>query len=149
MFKKILCATDLNKTSRDVVKKSVQLAHQYDSKIIMLNIHEEFMTKEEMGMLRVSIDKMKLVFEKIALKAKNEMKELIQKLHAEEILVEYVIKEGKAQHIICDESKKVQADLIVMGNSEKNIITDIFFKSTSAYVIDHVDVPVLIVKNKS
>ena len=30
----------------------------------MLNVHEEFMSKEEMGMLRVSIDTMKSVFEK-------------------------------------------------------------------------------------
>ena len=64
MFIKILCATDLNTTSNEAVKKAVQLAHQYNSKIIMLNVHEEFMTKEEMGMLRVSIDKMKLEFQK-------------------------------------------------------------------------------------
>ena len=61
MFIKILCSTDLNATSNEAVKKAVQLAHQYNSKIIMLNIHEEFMTKEAMGMLRVSIDKMKLM----------------------------------------------------------------------------------------
>ena len=48
MFIKILCATDLNATSNEAVKKAVQLAHQYNSKIIMLNVHEEFMTKEEM-----------------------------------------------------------------------------------------------------
>ena len=71
MFIKILCATDLNTTSNEAVKKAVQLAHQYNSKIIMLNVHEEFMTKEEMGMLRVSIDTMKLEFEKTALKAKK------------------------------------------------------------------------------
>ena len=67
MFKKILCATDLNDGSSEAVKKAVQLAHQYNSQIIMLNIHEEFMTKEEMGMLRVSIDTMKTEFETTAL----------------------------------------------------------------------------------
>ena len=61
MFRKILCATDLNDASSEAVKKTVQLAHQYNSKIIMLNIHKEFMTKEEMGMLRVSIDKMRII----------------------------------------------------------------------------------------
>ena len=76
MFKKILCATDLNETSHVAVKKAVQLAHQYDAKIFMLNVHEEFMNKDEMGMLRVSIDTMKLIFEKTALQAKNEMKTL-------------------------------------------------------------------------
>jgi hypothetical protein len=45
MFKIILCATDLNITSSEAVKKAVQLAHQYGSKIIMLNVHEEFMSQ--------------------------------------------------------------------------------------------------------
>ena len=74
MFKKILIATDLNDVSSEAVKKGIQLAHQYNSQIIMLNIHAEFMSKEEMGMLRVSIDTMKSEFEKTALKAKNDMR---------------------------------------------------------------------------
>ena len=64
MFKTILCATDLNTSSSEAVIKTVQIAHQYNSQIIMLNVHKEFMTKEEMGMLRVSINAMKLEFEK-------------------------------------------------------------------------------------
>ena len=64
MFKKILCATDLNVASSAAVIRAVQLAHQYGSKIIMLNVHEEFLSKEELGMLRVSISSMKSKFEK-------------------------------------------------------------------------------------
>ena len=82
MFKTILCATDLNTSSSEAVKAAVQIAHQYNSQIIMLNVHEEFMTKEEMRMLRVSIDTMKLEFEKTALQAKNEIIAFIYNLHA-------------------------------------------------------------------
>ena len=115
MFKTILCATDLNVSSSDAVIKAVQLAHQYDSKIIMLNVHEEFMSKEEMGMLRVSIDTMKSEFKKTALKAKNEMRKEIESLHAEDIEVEYLLKDGKTNKVICEEADNVHADLIVMG----------------------------------
>jgi len=94
MFKRILCATDLNDASSEAVEKAVQLAHQYNSQVIMLNIHEEFMNKEEMGMLRVSIDAMKLEFKKTALKAKNEMRKKLLSLHAEDIQVEYILREG-------------------------------------------------------
>ena len=125
MFIKILCATDLNAASNEAVIKAVQLAHQYNSKIIMLNVQEEFMTKDEMGMLRVSIDTMKSEFEHTALKAKNEMKEIIENLHAEDIQVEYNIREGKANQIICDEAERVQADLIIMGVCEKNIVSNL------------------------
>ena len=150
MFIKILCATDLNAASNEAVKKSVQLAHQYNSKIIMLNVHEEFMSKEEMGMLRVSIDTMKLEFETTATKAKEEMSEIIKKLHAEDIQVEYIIKEGKSNLVICEEAERLKVDLIIMGVSDKNIISNFIFRSTASHVIDHVDIPVLVVpiKNK-
>ena len=149
MFKKILCATDLNITSSEAVIKAVQLAHQYDSKIIMLNVHEEFMSKEEFGMLRVSIDSMKLEFEKTALQAKNEMREEIESLHAEDIKVEYLIKDGKPNNIICKEAEKAKVDLIIMGVSDKNLISNFIFRSTASFVIEHVDIPVLVVPIKS
>ena len=149
MFKKILCATDLNDVSSEAVKKAVQLSHQFNSQIIMLNIHEEFMTKEEMGMLRVSIDTMKSQFEKTALKAKKEMREEIESLNAEDILVEYVIKDGKPNKVICEEARKEQADLIIMGVSDTNIISNFIFRSTASFVIEHVEIPVLVVPIKS
>ena len=149
MFSKILCATNLDEASNEAVKQSVQLAHQYKSKIIMLNIHEEFMSKEEMGMLRVSIDSMKEIFEKIALEAKNEMKNTISMLNAEDIDVEYILKEGKPTTAICQEADKKQIDLIVMGVSEKNIVSNVLFRSTASYVIEHVKIPVLVVPMKS
>ena len=148
MFKTILCATDLNTSSNEAVKTAVQIAHQYNSQIIMLNVHEEFMNKEEMRMLRVSIDTMKLEFEKTALQAKNKMKEVIKTLHAEDIQVEYIIREGKSNHIICKEAERIQADLIIMGVSEKNIVSNFIFRSTASFVIEHVEIPVLVVPLK-
>ena len=149
MFKQILCATDLHVASSEAVIKAVQIAHQYDSKIIMLNVHEEFMSKEEFGMLRVSIGSMKSEFEKTALQAKKEMREEIESLHAEDIQVEYVIKDGKPNKVICEEAQKVQADLIIMGVSDTNIISNFIFRSTASFVIEHVEIPVLVVPIKS
>ena len=149
MFKKILCATDLNYASSDAVKKAVQLAHQYGSQIIMLNVHEEFMSKEEMGMLRVSINSMKKEFETTALQAKKEMIEEIESLHAEDIKVEYIIRDGKPNKVICEEAEKLHADLIILGVSDKNIMTNIIFRSTASFVIEHVEVPVLVVPMES
>ena len=149
MFRKILCATDLNTVSSDAVLKAVQLAHQYDSKIIMLNIQEEFMNKEEMGMLRVSIDTMKSEFEKTAKQAKNDMIKEIEILHAEDLQVEYHIKDGKPNKVICEEAKRLNVDLIIMGVSDTNIISNIIFRSTASFVIEHVEIPVLVVPIQS
>ena len=111
MFSRILCATNLDKASNEAVKKTVQLAHQYNSKIIMLNVHEDFMSKEEMGMLRVSLAGMKKVFEKIAIEAKNEMRKTISMLSAENVKVEYILKEGKPSTVICQEAEKNNQDV--------------------------------------
>ena len=148
MFIKILCATNLNVSSNEAVKKSVQLAHQYNSKIIMLNVHEEFMSKEEMGMLRVSIESMKKIFEKIAVEAKNEMKKTISMLSAENVNVEYILKEGKPTTVICQEAEKNKIDLIIIGVSEKNVLSNFLFRSTASYIIEHVKIPVMAVPIK-
>ena len=49
MFKHILCSTDLNDASNQAVQTAVQMAHQYNAIITMLNVQEEFMTKDERG----------------------------------------------------------------------------------------------------
>jgi nucleotide-binding universal stress UspA family protein len=58
MFKHILCPTDLKARSNIATIKAVQIAHQFGSKITLLNIHQEFMDKEERKMLRVSVNEM-------------------------------------------------------------------------------------------
>ena len=47
MFKTILIPTDLSPKAAMAIKKGVQLAGLFHAKIILLNIHEEFMDKKE------------------------------------------------------------------------------------------------------
>ena len=100
MFKNILCPIDLNPRSKMALKKAINIAHQFNSKIILLNIHEEFYSKEEMVMSRVSVNTLNDEFKKIAVKAKEEMKTLIKELEADTIDCEYVLREGKSSDII-------------------------------------------------
>ena len=145
MFSRILCATSLDKASNEAVKQAVQLACQYNSKIIMLNVREEFMSKEEMSMLRVSVEGVKKIFEKIANEAKDEMKKTISKLSTENVKVEYILKDGKPATVICKEAQKNKVDLIIMGINEKNVLSNFLFRSTASYVIEHVKIPVMVV----
>ena len=149
MYDTILCATDLNVASKEAVIQAVQIAHQFGAKIIMLNVHEEFMSKEEMAMLRVSIQKIKGKFQKVALDAKDEMKSFINNLHAEHVDIEYKLMEGDPSKIICKEAMVENVDLIIMGVSEKNALTDFIFNSTASYVIENVNTPVLVVPIKN
>ena len=144
MFNKILCATDLSEQNDTAISKAVQVAHQFNSSIVILNIHDEFMEKEEMEMLRVSVESIQAEFEKTAILAKNEMKGIIHSLHAEDIKVEFILKKGKPSKIICDESDKLKADLIVLGKSSSTI-SNIILGSTASYIVNHSNVPVLVV----
>ena len=79
MFRHIMVATDLGEGTKNATKKAVQIAHQFDSKITILNVHEEFMDKEEMEMLRVSVKEVQEKFREIAIEAKSEIKSLLSK----------------------------------------------------------------------
>jgi nucleotide-binding universal stress UspA family protein len=145
MFNKILCATDLSKENDTAISKAVQVAHQFNSSIVILNVHDEFMEKEEMEMLRVSVESIQAEFEKTAMLAKNKMKGIIHSLHAEDIKVEFILKKGKPNKIICDESEKLGSDLIIIGKSSSSNISNIILGSTAAYIVNHANVPVLVV----
>jgi nucleotide-binding universal stress UspA family protein len=77
------------------------------------------------------------------------MKQEISKLHADDIKVEYCLREGNPEKIICEESLKKKIDLIIMGVSEKNMLVNFIYKSTASYVIDNVSIPVLVVSIKN
>jgi len=145
MFKKIICATDMNIKTNVAIKKAVQLAHQFNSDMILLNVNEEFMTKEEMEMLRVRVGDIQEGFEKTALQVKKEMKDILLSLHAEDVKVELIIKEGKPQKVICDEAARTNADLIIMSTSNKPNISKFLLGTTASYVIEHANIPVLVV----
>ena len=102
MFSHILCPTDLKERSDVAVKKAVQIAHQFCSKITLLNIHEEFMDKQEREMLRVSSLKMKEKFAHSTLESKEEMKTVIHKLHSDDIEVAYLLHKGKPEKVIVE-----------------------------------------------
>ena len=144
MFANILCTIDLNVKSKSTITKAVQLAHQFNSKIILLYVLEEFMNKEEMEMLRVNIDTVKSEFEKTAIMAKNEMKGIIHNLHAEDIDVRFMLKEGKPKKVICEEAEKNNSDLIIVGKTPKNTLKNLLLSSNSSYVVKHTQVPVLV-----
>ncbi|MFQ6609914.1 MAG: universal stress protein, partial [Fidelibacterota bacterium] len=108
-------------------------------------VHDEFMSDEEMQMLRVSVKKMKEEFHKTADSAKSEMKNIIHNLHAEDIEVEFLLREGEAPKTICAVSDELNVDLIVMGTNGRDNIHDFILGTTSEYVVRHSKKPVLVV----
>ena len=145
MFNHILCPTDLKERSDIAVIKAVQIAHQFGSKITLLNIHEDFMDKEEREMLRVSVDKMKEKYKRIAIDSKEEMKAVIHKLHADDIEVDYLLHSGKPEKVIVKIAEQLGTDLIVIGTDGRDNVMDFVVGTTTEHVINAAPCPVLVV----
>lgn len=149
MFKHILCPTDLEERADMAVKKAVQLAHQFGATITLLNVHEEFMDKEEREMLRVSVSKMKDKYKRVAIDSKKEMKAVIHKLHADDVEVDYLLRKGKPHEAIVEVAEKLGVDLIVMCTDGKDSFMDFVIGTITCHVVNSVSCPVLVIPNKN
>lgn len=148
MFKHILCPTDMKGRAKLALKKAAQIAHQFGAKITMLNVHPEFMDREERTMLRVSVEKMEIKCREIALESKAEMQAIIKKLHAEDITVDYLLREGKPEKVIAEVAREIDADLIVLCTDGRDSLKDFVSGTITENVINSLVCPVLVIPCK-
>ena len=148
MFTHILCPTDHKERALAALKKAVQIAHHFNSKITMLNVHDEFINKEERDMLRVSFDSMKDKYAQVAIESREQMRASIRNLHAEDIQVDYKLREGKPAKRIVRVAEKLGVDLIVMATDGRDNIKDFVTGTITEHVINHAPCPVLVIPYK-
>ena len=145
MYNKILCAIDLKGRSDKAFAHAVQLAHQFHSEIVLLNVNDDFQTKEEMVMSRVSVDSLNERYRQIAINAKLSLDSLKENLETENITISSLLRKGKPGPTIIDVSNEIAADLIVLGANGKDSISDYFLGTTASYVVEHSKAPTLTV----
>ena len=145
MYRKILCAIDLKKKADKAFEKAIELAHQFNSEIVLLNINDDFQTKEEMVMSRVSVDKVNERYRKIAISAKKGLEGLKENLETDNVDISVLLRKGKPGEAIIKTSQDIKADLIVLGSNGKDSIADYFLGTTASYVIEHSKIPTLTV----
>jgi len=148
MFTHILCPTDLKERALIALKKAVQIAHQFNARITMLNVHDEFLNKEEREMLRVSFDSLKAEYDKVAVESREQMRAAIRQLNAEDIQVVYKLSEGKPAKKIVKVAEKLGVDLIVMATDGRDSIKDFVTGTITEHVINHASCPVLVIPCK-
>jgi len=148
MFTHILCPTDLKERAFIALKKAVQIAHQFNARITMLNVHDEFLNKEEREMLRVSFDSLKAEYAKVAVESREHMRAAIRQLNAEDIQVAYKLSEGKPAKKIVKVAEKLGVDLIVMATDGRDSIKDFVTGTITEHVINHAPCPVLVIPYK-
>ena len=148
MFTHILCPTDLKPRALIGLEKAVQIAHQFNAKVTMLNVHDEFMNEREREMLRVSFESLKDKYAHTAIASRDQMRAAIRQLHAEDIRVDYILREGKPEKKIVEVAKKRDADLIVMVTDGRDSIKDFVTGTITEHVINSAPCPVLVIPYK-
>jgi nucleotide-binding universal stress UspA family protein len=145
MILHILCPSDLKERAYIALRSAVQIAHQFNARITILNVHSEFLDKEERRMLRVSVEKQKEKYRQIAFESKQEMKAAMQKLHAEDIDIQYMLRGGKPAKTIIDVAIEEDVNLIVMCTDGRDSLKDVVAGTITEQVISNAPCPVLVV----
>jgi len=148
MFKHILFPTDTSEMSNAGFKVAVDLARKYDARISLLNVHEEFMSREEMQTLRVSPDNYEQFIRERALKSREHLESLVKQEDAGE-QCEVLLREGHARREIAETAVAEGIDLIVMSSNGRSNLKEMMVGSVAEYVVHHAPVPVLVVKTSS
>ena len=137
-FKTILVPVDGSRCSKKALQRAIEIAHAFDSKIILLYVAEKSSInlldrKEYMGMLRKfgkkTLDDAKLKTTKKGISAKS------------------FLKEGRS---IVSEIEKIvkseKCDLVIVGNKGLGAITGFLLGSVSNKLAQHSNCSLLIVK---
>lgn len=99
-------------------------------------------------MLRVSVEKMEIKCREIALESKAEMQKIIKKLHAEDIVVDYLLREGKPEKTIAAVARAIDVDLIVLCTDGRDSLKDFVTGTITENVINSLVCPVLVIPYK-
>lgn len=152
MFANIVCATDLSPRSHAALETAVQMAFRHGALLTVLNVHEEFLDKTEMVMLRVSVAHMQEHFREIAISAKAKMAAEIAAVGVDDLRVDYLLREGKAADVILKTVENIDrkstnpgSTLLVMGSNGRDSLKDQILGSVAERIVRHCSTPVMVI----
>ncbi len=149
MFKKILFATDGSECAKMAEKYAIELAKDENGEITAITVGDISYAAVPIGidgttMLQVTLADAIENETKNAEKRLNEFKQTAEK---ENIKVNTIVKIGKPDTEIIEESEK-DYDVIIIGSKGLSGIKRFFLGSVAERVVRYSKIPVLVVKNK-
>jgi nucleotide-binding universal stress UspA family protein len=144
MFKKILCPTDLSERSLAAVAKGVELARLCGAELVLLNVRPEFMGKEEMLMLRVSVAEFLKDESDTAVAARKIMETELATAGGADLPHEILIREGDPHKEILDVAKQLHCDLIILTTTGRDHLLEHIKGSDAERMVAATHVPILV-----
>ena len=102
MYKNILAPINLESSSKVELLEALKLAQKFNSKVFLLSVHEQFKSKEEMVMSRVSVNTISEEIKEAAIEAKNKLKQMVDDTEFGDVECDYILRDGKPEDAIVD-----------------------------------------------
>tara|TARA_Y100000817_G_scaffold304610_1_gene287804 strand:+ start:107 stop:559 length:453 start_codon:yes stop_codon:yes gene_type:complete len=146
MINNILLAIDLSQDSNKIFEYALDLKSKYNATLTVLNVNEELLSKDEMVMSRVKVDKVMKSNEEIALNAKDVFKQMLADFQIEDSSdIKMLLREGNASQEIIEYADVSECDIIILGSNSQSKISELLLGSTSKAVIKNSKIPVLVI----
>jgi nucleotide-binding universal stress UspA family protein len=154
-FKHILYATDFSENAEYACSYAKSVADQYNAAITLLHVIKDelpdFMIFDA-GMDRTS----KEVSNRLTMQKeldKEQKDQIISRIEAEygdkAGIKNYIVEKGNPAKVIIKVVEEEACDLIVMGFKGRSTFEDLLMGDTVRHVISKVEIPVLVVQNKT
>lgn len=136
-IQQVLVAYDRSEMSQEALKRAISVARKKEAQLIVVHVIEPLFVQSPYSK---SVDEETI---------RRDITKEIDLLNAE-AQVEYMffIESGETAETIILKTKKIQADLIIVGSHGKDDVNSKHFGSTTLKVIQRTNIPVLIVKNR-
>jgi nucleotide-binding universal stress UspA family protein len=140
MARHLLIPTDFSEPSEHATKTGIDLALALDAKITLVHIQDtpRFGFAEVPSLLGATEDALNEL-------AQADMLRLIERVHARDIDVDFVIRKGHPAASILDVAGEVDADLIVLGTHGRRALDRVLMGSVAERLVRTSPVPVLVV----
>lgn len=144
MFKKILCPTDLEERSLAAIAEAAELVRLCGAKLVLLNVRPEFMSKEEMVMLRISPSEFRNDERNVAIASKRIIEDELARVGGAEIPHEIIIREGDPHKEIIRTAEELHCDLIVLTTTGRDHLLEHIKGSGTERMVAATHVPILV-----
>jgi nucleotide-binding universal stress UspA family protein len=144
MFKKILVPSDLSEQSMPAVRQAVEWARLCNAELVMLNVRPEFMSKEEMVLLRVSAYDFVKDERDTAVAAKKILEEELARAGGSEIRHQVLLREGEPVREILETAEKTGCDLIIITTTGRTGLLEHLRGSDAEHLVKETEIPILV-----
>jgi len=145
MYKKILVPSDLREASLAAIHTAVDIARRSSAELYLLNVRPEFMSKEEMEMLRISVQTFVKEEKDIAVNAKAVLAEMLRRTGGDDVAHKILLREGDPKDEILATAQELGCDLIVITTTGRSRLGEHLHGSDAEQLVRQTRIPILVI----